>query len=151
MNGPIQVKVKRMRAEAASFVPGYATGGSAGWDLQAAISAPLVIAPGETVMIPTGIALEIPRSNLAGLVFARSGLAAKHGLCLANGVGVIDSDYRGEIFCAMVNIGKKEYTIKPGDRLAQLVFVPVERAEPVFVAALEETERGAGGFGSTGI
>lgn len=130
--------------------PRYATSGSAGMDLPACIDQPINVPPGERAMIPTGIAIEIPNRHIVGLVFARSGLAAKYGITLANSVGVIDSDYKGEIMVAVLNQGKREYFVKPGERVAQLVFVPVYAASLEEVEELAVTERGTGGFGSTG-
>lgn len=145
----ITVKVQRLREGAR--LPYYATEGAAGLDLVAALDEPVTLQPGERRAVPTGIAIALPSREWVALVFARSGLAARHGLALANGVGVIDSDYRGEILCAMVNLGQEPVTIRPGDRIAQLVCVPVAtvRLEPV--DALDPTARGAGGFGSTGV
>lgn len=152
MDFSISVKVKRMRHNegVASPLPQYATDGSAGLDLPACLELPQVVAPGARVKIPTGIAIEIPHRHIVGLVFPRSGLATKHGISLANAVGVIDSDYKGEIIVAVHNQGESEYVIKPGERIAQLVFVPVFKAELEETRELKETGRGAGGFGSTG-
>lgn len=144
----MEVKVKYLRSDIQK--PEYATSGSVGMDLAAAVDAPVVIKAGEREMIPTGIALQIPE-GYAGFVFARSGLAMKKGITMANSVGVIDNDYTGEIQLAMLNVSSKDYTVNPGDRIAQLLFLPVERARLLAVDTLEETERGAGGFGSTGI
>lgn len=130
--------------------PFYATEGSAGMDLSAAISEPITIKKGALVSIPTGIAIALPSAECVAYIYARSGLGIKHGVCLSNGVGVIDSDYRGEIRVGLVNLGPADYTIEPGERIAQLVFAPVLRAELVESDSLEETERGTGGFGSTG-
>ena len=107
--------------------------------------------PGERALIPTGIAIELPGPHVGAFLFARSGLASRHGIYLANGVGVIDSDYRGEILCAMVNGGQEPFEIKPGDRIAQMVFLPVVLADLVVVDELAPSRRGAGGFGHTGV
>ena len=131
-------------------LPSYATGGSAAMDLRACVSEPVVIAPGARVVVPSGIAIALPSSEYVALLFARSGLAAKGGVCLANGVGVIDSDYRGEIGVALLNTGSDPYTILPGDRIAQLMVTPVVQPAVELVEELPETTRGAGGFGSTG-
>ena len=131
-------------------LPSYATPGSAAMDLRACVSEPVVIAPGARVVVPSGIAIALPSSEYVALLFARSGLAAKGGVCLANGVGVIDSDYRGEIGVALLNTGSEPYTILPGDRIAQLMVTPVVQPTVELVEELPETERGAGGFGSTG-
>ncbi|MBR2483803.1 MAG: dUTP diphosphatase [Oscillospiraceae bacterium] len=131
-------------------LPSYATPGSAAMDLRACVSEPVVIAPGARVVVPSGIAIALPSSEYVALLFARSGLAAKGGVCLANGVGVIDSDYRGEIGVALLNTGSDPYTILPGDRIAQLMVTPVVQPAVELVEELPETTRGAGGFGSTG-
>ena len=132
------------------LLPSYATPGSAAMDLRACVSEPVVIAPGARVVVPSGIAIALPSSEYVALLFARSGLAAKGGVCLANGVGVIDSDYRGEIGVALLNTGSDPYTILPGDRIAQLMVTPVVQPAVELVEELPETTRGAGGFGSTG-
>lgn len=150
--GEIIVKYVRTSSNGNSSAkpPKYATGGSAGMDLSACIQEDIVIKPGEIVMVPTGIAIQIPDNTVAGFVFPRSGLAGKYGISLANCVGVIDSDYRGEIICPMINLGKNVHVVKNGERIAQIVFMPVFAAVLQETAALEETERGTGGFGSTG-
>lgn len=130
-------------------LPRRASNGSAGVDLQALISEPLTIEPGKLYRIPTGIAMELPQGYV-GLVYARSGLGVKHGIALSNGVGVIDSDYRGEIMVGLCNLSDTSYTISPMDRIAQLVIAPVPPVEYVWADALSDTERGAGGFGSSG-
>ena len=131
-------------------LPKFATPGSAAMDLLACIDSPVTLAPGARQTVPTGIAIALPSADYVALVFARSGLGIKQGVCLSNGVGVIDSDYRGEISVGLVNLSGEDYTIRPGDRIAQLMVVPVVRPELVQVDALDQTERGAGGFGSTG-
>ncbi len=153
MDGRICVKVLPVSPLIGSKIdlPAYATPGSAGMDLRACIERPLTIAPGERALVPTGIAIQLPSPTIGAFVFARSGLAAKHGIHLANGVGVIDSDYTGEIKCAMANAGNEAFTIAPGDRIAQLVFLPIYLAELEIVDSLSETVRGAGGFGHTGL
>ena len=130
--------------------PFYATPGSAAMDLHACLDEPVTIAPGELVSLPTGIAIALPSAGYAALVFARSGLGVKHGIALSNGVGVIDSDYRGEIQVGLTNLSRVPYTISPGDRIAQLAVVPVVQARLMPVEDLDETGRGSGGFGSTG-
>ncbi|NLT58224.1 MAG: dUTP diphosphatase [Clostridiales bacterium] len=129
--------------------PERATEGAAGLDLCAALAAPLRLPAGGRAIVPTGLCLAIPQ-GCVGLLFARSGLAARQGVTLANGVGVIDSDYRGEVGVALVNLGAQDYDIAPGDRIAQLVLMACAPAEPVRVGALGDTVRGCGGFGSTG-
>lgn len=152
MNFSILIRVKKVSKKIGDTIPfpRYATAGSAGLDLPACLDSPLSVPPGARAKIPTGIAIEIPHRNIAGLVFPRSGLAAKHGISLANSVGVIDSDYKGEIIVVVSNQGEKEYVINPGERVAQLVFVPVFEATIEETKELECSERGSGGFGSTG-
>lgn len=131
-------------------LPRFATGGAACMDLCACIESPLTLAAGQRALVPTGIAIALPSADYVALVFARSGLGIKKGVCLSNGVGVIDSDYRGEIGVGLVNLGDEPYTIQPGDRIAQLMVVPVVQPTITVVDELDETDRGAGGFGSTG-
>ena len=140
--------VKKMRDDA--IIPTRATDGSAGFDLYACIDAPVEIEPHKCVGIPSGIAISLPDKNCAAFVFARSGLARKHGIAPVNAVGVIDSDYRGELRVALFNESHTDYTIHDGDRIAQLMVLPVVQPRLSFVTELDETERGAGGFGSTG-
>ncbi len=142
------LKMKKVRENA--IIPKRATAGSAGLDLCACIDEPLTVKAGERAVIPSGIAIALESSEVVALVFARSGLAIKHGISLSNSVGVIDSDYRGEICVGIINTSREDYTVNPGERIAQLVLTPVIPAEPVKVESLDETERGAGGFGSTG-
>ena len=130
--------------------PFYATAGAAAMDLCACVDAPVEVAPRALVSIPTGIAIALPSAEYVALVFARSGLGIKHGIALSNGVGVIDSDYRGELTVGLVNHGDVLYTIQPGDRIAQLMVLPILRPTLTVVEELDETERGSGGFGSTG-
>ena len=130
--------------------PQRATAGSAGMDLSACIEEDIIIAPRQLVRIPTGIAIALPGPEYVALVYARSGLGIKHGVSLSNGVGVIDSDYRGEIQVGLTNLSDVPYTVQPGDRIAQLVVTPVVLPELERVEALDDTGRGAGGFGSTG-
>ncbi|GMA48981.1 deoxyuridine 5'-triphosphate nucleotidohydrolase [Alicyclobacillus contaminans] len=133
------------------YLPRYATSGAAGMDLHACVEAPVRIEPLQRVRIPTGIALSFPGPSVVGLVYARSGLAWRHGIALPNGVGVIDSDYTGEIQVLLTNFGDEPFTIQPGDRIAQIVFAPVHQAQLVHTEAVPDTERGANGFGSTGV
>lgn len=142
-----RVQVKKLRPDAT--VPRYMTAGAAGLDLCAAIDAPVVIAPGERAAIGTGLALAIP-AGFEGQVRPRSGLAREHGVTVANAPGTIDSDYRGEAIVMLINLGKTPVTIEPRMRIAQLVIAPVAQAELDVVDELPATERGAGGFGSTG-
>lgn len=135
---------------ATASVPTRASDGAAGYDLRADITEKFTLSPGEIFPVPTGVAIELPSKNLVAVVCARSGLAIKHGISLANGVGIIDSDYRGEIKVGLINLGKEGVDINPGDRIAQLLVMPVETPELCVVDSISETERGAGGFGSTG-
>ena len=144
----MQLKVKR--TDPRVQLPGRATAGSAGMDLRALLEEPLTLEPGGRASVPTGIAIGLPSPETVGLVFARSGLAIKHGLALSNGVGVIDSDYTGEIRVGLVNLSDTAYTIQPDERIAQLVVMPVCLPDILEVEELDKTERGAGGFGSTG-
>ena len=144
----MQLKVKRTDPRAQ--LPVRSTSGSAGMDLRAVLDEPLPLAPGGRASVPTGIAIGLPSAETVGLVFARSGLAIKHGLALSNGVGVIDSDYTGEIRVGLVNLSDEAYTIQPGERIAQLVIMPVCLPHMELADSLKETERGGGGFGSTG-
>ncbi len=129
-------------------VPEYESAGAAGMDLRACIDEPVTIEPGQTRLIPAGIALEIPE-GYAGFMFGRSGLGVKHGITMANGVGVIDSDYRGQLHSGLINRSDESFTVLPGDRIAQLVIMPVLHVALVS-GELSDTERGTSGFGSTG-
>lgn len=144
----LNVKIKLTRGQT---LPAYATEGSAAVDLRAATEAPVEIAPGERAMIPTGIAIAPETRDVVAIVAARSGLAVKKGICLSNGIGVIDADYRGEICVGLLNTSKEAFTVMPGDRIAQLMFLPVLAANFLPTEELDETARGAGGFGSTGV
>lgn len=134
-------------------MPAYATDGSAAVDMRAAIEedAPVTIAPGERAMIPTGMAIALENANVVAILAARSGLAVKSGINLANGIGVIDSDYRGEICVGLYNSSSVPFTVHRGDRIAQLMFMPVYTAKLIEAQALDQTARGEGGFGSTGV
>lgn len=131
-------------------LPAYATGGSAGLDLRAMVDATQVIEPGQTALIPTGLAIHIADPGYAGLVLPRSGLGHKHGIVLGNLVGLIDSDYQGELMVSCWNRGHAAFTLEPGDRLAQLVIVPVMQVALEQVEEFDASERGSGGFGHTG-
>lgn len=141
------VKIKKLRDNA--IVPTYGSEFAAGADLYAALDEAVTIEPGETKLIPTGLAFAIPE-GYAGFVYARSGLASKRGLAPANKVGVIDADYRGEVMTALHNHGKEPQTIEPGERIAQMVIAPYITADFILSEELDNTERGEGGFGSTG-
>ncbi len=142
------LSVKKLRPGA--LLPKRATAGSAGYDLYACLEEPLTIPAGETRMVPTGIAIDVGSPELAAFVFARSGIAVKHGVAPANCVGVVDSDYRGELMVGLHNHSAADYTIQPEERVAQLVLMPVAIPEVQECAELTETGRGQGGFGSTG-
>lgn len=146
----LQVRVLDPRIGRDFPLPQYATSGSAGVDLRACIDAPLELAPGNTHLIPSGIAIHLDDPNLAAIVLPRSGLGHKHGIVLGNLVGLIDSDYQGQIFVSCWNRGSSTFTIQPGERIAQLVVVPVVQVEFDVVSDFVATERGAGGFGSSG-
>lgn len=143
----LDVKIKVLREGA--VIPKIATEGSAAADICACIDEPVTILPGKTVLIPTGIAAAVP-IGFAAFIFARSGLGIKHGIVPSNAVGVIDSDYRGEIGVGLYNHSDSVYTVNPGDRIAQMAIMPVAAANFVPVEELDDTERGKGGFGSTG-
>lgn len=144
----LPVRLKKLTPTAKT--PTYATPGSAAADLYADLSEPIVLLPGERFAVPTGIAISAGRSDIVALLFGRSGMGVKAGVTLSNCVGVIDSDYRGEIRVSLINHGQTPYTVCPGDRVAQMLFAPVLRAEYEECESLDETERGQGGFGSTG-
>jgi dUTP pyrophosphatase len=141
------VQIRRLRPDA--MLPRYQTADAAGMDLHAALDAPMQIAPGAVVAVPTGLAMAIPR-GYEGQVRPRSGLAAKHALTVVNAPGTVDSDFRGTVMVLLINHGREPFTINHGDRIAQMVIAPVSQADVVEVDALDETVRGAGGFGSTG-
>ncbi len=141
--------LKIMRLRETAKIPANATAGSAGFDLSADILSPVEITPGQTVKIPTGLAIQI-EPGYGGFIFARSGLGIKHGIVPGNCVGVIDSDYRGEVIVGLHNHSAEPFTIQPGDRIAQLVLLRVYTPAVQVCESLEESARGAGGFGSTG-
>ena len=149
----MELKIKAVSPKIGKEIPTpfYATPGAAAMDLHACLDQPITLLPGGRTVIPTGIAIALPSAEYMALVFARSGLGAKHGIALSNGVGVIDSDYRGELRVGLTNFSRTPYTIAPGDRIAQLAVVPVVQVRPVPVLDLDETARGSGGFGSTGV
>lgn len=143
-----EVTVRAVCAE--DRVPVYKHEGDAGADMRADVPGPVTIAPGESAWVGTGVRLEVPEGHV-GLQFPRSGLGCKHGICLANGVGVIDSGYRGEVRAKLLNLGKEPYTVNPGDRVCQLVVVPFVRLGFERVGELGGTDRGECGYGSTGV
>jgi len=146
----LQIRVLDERIGQSIAFPAYATDGSAGLDLRACLSQPLVLEPGDTQLIGTGLAIHIADPALAALILPRSGLGHKHGIVLGNLVGLIDSDYQGELMVSCWNRGQTRFTVEPGERLAQLVLVPVVQAEFEVVDEFDSSQRGAGGFGSTG-
>jgi dUTP pyrophosphatase len=146
----LQVKVLDPRVGQEFPLPHYATPGSAGLDLRACLDAPLTIAPGETHLIPTGIAIHLDDPQLAAVLLPRSGLGHKHGIVLGNLVGLIDSDYQGQVMVSCWNRGAASFTIAPGERIAQMVIVPVVQVRFEVVEQFTESRRGAGGFGSSG-
>jgi dUTP pyrophosphatase len=148
MKVPVELKI--LDARIAEQLPAYATAGSAGLDLRACIDAPLEVTAGQAVMIPTGIAIHLADASLAAVVLPRSGLGHKHGLVLGNLVGLIDSDYQGPLTVSCWNRSATTYTVQPLERIAQLVIVPVVQAQWKVVDSFEASERGSGGFGSTG-
>ena len=131
-------------------MPAYATEGSAGIDLRAMLDEPLILEPGQTELLPTGMAIHIEDPALAAMILPRSGLGHKHGIVLGNLVGLIDSDYQGELMVSCWNRGNTTFTVEPGERIAQLVLVPVVQAKLEIVDSFDESDRGAGGFGHTG-
>src|SRR6188768_875537 len=146
----MRIALKVLDERARANLPAYASGGAAGLDLRACIDATIVLEPGRTELIPTGLAIHIGDPGYAALILPRSGLGHKHGIVLGNLVGLIDSDYQGQLMVSCWNRGQEPYTVQPGERLAQLVIVPVAQATFRVVAEFPPTERGAGGFGSTG-
>ncbi len=146
----IQLRILDERLGREFPLPDYATEGAAGMDLRACLDQSLELAPGETQLIPTGIAIHMADPELAAVLLPRSGLGHKHGIVLGNLVGLIDSDYQGQVFVSCWNRGKESFTIEPGERIAQMVFVPVVRAAFERVERFTDSERGAGGFGHTG-
>ena len=146
----IQLKILDSKIGSSIPLPQIATDGSAGMDMRACIDEEVKVTPGETVLIPTGIAIYIADNKLAAVLLPRSGLGHKHGLVLGNLTGLIDSDYQGQIFISCWNRSSTSYSIKPGERIAQMVFVPVEQVEFDIVQEFKQTDRGEGGFGHSG-
>lgn len=147
----IELKILDPRVGHSIPLPQAATPGSAGMDLRAALHAPLTLAPGDTALVPSGIAIHIGNPDWCALIVPRSGLGHKHGLVMGNLVGVIDADYQGPLMISCWNRGAQSYTIEPGDRIAQLLLVPVSQARLDVVSEFSPSARGTGGFGSTGI
>jgi dUTP pyrophosphatase len=146
----IELKILDPRIGDSIDLPHYATGGSAGMDMRACIDEPLTVAPGETVLVPTGLAIHVADPSLAAVLLPRSGLGHKHGLVLGNLTGLIDSDYQGQVFISCWNRSATAYDVQPAERIAQMVFVPVEQVELKVVEEFAASERGAGGFGHSG-
>lgn len=142
------VKIKLLNEKA--HLPSRASSGAAGYDLRACIDEPTTLRKGKIFAVPTGVAIELPNENLVAVICARSGLAIKHGITLANSVGIIDSDYRGEIKVGLINLGQEDFVINPDERIAQMLIMPVETPELTVADELSDTTRGSGGFGSTG-
>ncbi|NBS17467.1 MAG: dUTP diphosphatase [Gammaproteobacteria bacterium] len=147
---PIQLKILDPRLGSDFPLPDYATEGSAGLDLRACLEEPLTLAPGDTHLIPTGLAIHIGDHDMAAVILPRSGLGHKHGIVLGNLVGLIDSDYQGQIFVSCWNRGHETFTIAVGDRIAQMVFIPIVKVQFERVSDFTESDRGDGGFGHTG-
>jgi dUTP pyrophosphatase len=146
----IQLKVLDPRVGSEFPLPAYATDGAAGMDLRACLDGPVTLQPGDTYLVPTGIAIHIGDPGLAAVLLPRSGLGHKHGIVLGNLTGLIDSDYQGQLFVSVWNRGKAEFTVEPGERIAQMVIVPVVQARFEVVEEFDASERGDGGFGSSG-
>ena len=146
----MKLDLKILDARMREMLPAYATPGSAGLDLRACLERPLVLEPGQTALVPTGLAIHVGDAGYAALILPRSGLGHKHGIVLGNLVGLIDSDYQGELMISTWNRGHTTFTIEPMERLAQLVIVPVVQAQFNIVDEFAQSDRGAGGFGSTG-
>lgn len=151
MTHDLQVKLLDPRFGAEWPLPEYATAASAGLDLRAALDAPLVLAPGDAALIPSGLSIHIADPGLCAVILPRSGLGHKHGIVLGNGTGLIDADYQGPLMISTWNRGREAFTIAPGDRIAQLVLLPVVRAALRVVDTFETSARGEGGFGHTGV
>jgi len=145
-----RLEVKILDERIRAVLPHYATPGAAGLDLRACIHAPLVLQPGESQLVPSGIAIHLGDPGYAAIVLPRSGLGSKHGIVLGNLVGLIDSDYQGQVLVSLWNRGKEPFTVQPMDRIAQLVVMPVAQVQLAVVEEFAASERGAGGFGSTG-
>ena len=151
MQRTLEVKLLDPRFGDAWPMPAYATAASAGLDLRAALDAPLTLQPGDAALVPSGLAIHLADPTLCALVLPRSGLGHRHGIVLGNGTGLIDADYQGPLLVSLWNRGHEAFTIEPGDRVAQLVVVPIVRATLQVVDTFEESERGSGGFGHTGV
>jgi len=146
----IELKILDARVGDSIPLPHYATDGSAGLDMRACIDAPLTVEPGETVLVPTGLAIHVADASLAAVLLPRSGLGHKHGLVLGNLTGLIDSDYQGQVYISCWNRSSSSYEVQPAERIAQMVFVPVEQVQFKLVEEFDNSDRGAGGFGHSG-
>lgn len=151
MQRTLEVKLLDPRFGDTWPMPAYATAASAGLDLRAALDAALTLQPGDTALVPSGLAIHLADPTLCALVLPRSGLGHRHGIVLGNGTGLIDADYQGPLLISLWNRGREPFTIEPGDRVAQLLVVPIVRATLQVVDTFEESERGGGGFGHTGV
>ena len=151
MQHTLELKILDRRFGAEWALPEYATAASAGLDLRAALDQPLTLQPGETALVPSGLAIHLGDPGLCAMLLPRSGLGHKHGIVLGNGTGLIDADYQGPLMISLWNRGQEAFTMHPGDRVAQLVVLPIVRATLRVVQAFETSERGAGGFGHTGV
>lgn len=151
MKQPIQLKILDPRIGTEFEIPDYATSGSAGMDLRACVDADTIIKPGQTILIPTGMSIYVQDSTLAAVLLPRSGLGHKHGIVLGNLTGLIDSDYQGPLMVSLWNRGDTEFTVQPGDRIAQMVIVPIVQAKFEIVDEFDTSARAEGGFGHTGV
>lgn len=151
MNHTLELKLLDPRYGAEWPLPEYATAASAGLDLRAALDAPLVLAPGDAALVPSGLAIHVGDPTMCAVILPRSGLGHKHGIVLGNGTGLIDADYQGPLLISVWNRGREPFTMQPGDRIAQLVVLPIVRATLRVVDTFETSARGAGGFGHTGV
>jgi len=151
MKTPIQLKILDSRIGAEFEIPGYATDGSAGMDLRACVDEDTIVAPGQTILIPTGMSIYVADPSLAAVLLPRSGLGHKHGIVLGNLTGLIDSDYQGPLMVSLWNRADTEFTVQPGDRIAQMIFVPIVQAQFEIVDEFVESDRSNGGFGHTGV
>ena len=151
MNHTLEIRILDSRFGGQWPLPEYATPASAGLDLRAALDAPLVLAPGDTALVPSGLAIHLGDAGLCAVILPRSGLGHKHGIVLGNGTGLIDADYQGPLMISVWNRGREAFTMQPGDRIAQLVVLPIVRASLQVVDEFETSARGAGGFGHTGV
>jgi dUTP pyrophosphatase len=151
MNHTLELKILDARFGGEWPLPEYATAASAGLDLRAALDAPLTLAPGDAALVPSGLAIHLGDASLCAVILPRSGLGHKHGIVLGNGTGLIDADYQGPLMISVWNRGREAFTMQPGDRIAQLVVLPIVRASLQVVEEFETSARGAGGFGHTGV